>query len=71
MFKNDRLPFFFHSVYRMFPHDIPENEMNVFLDNSSYQGVNDSNIVDLPGWIPTTSVYGIRNLKASYLLSFE
>ncbi|CAG9772440.1 unnamed protein product [Ceutorhynchus assimilis] len=61
MFKNDRLSFFFHSVYRMFPNDIPEEEMNIFLDNVPYQETIESS--DLPSWIPPLSIPKILNLK--------
>lgn len=65
MFKNDRLSFFLHLVYRMFPMAISETEMRFFLTNTSYQKLGEENDSDLPGWIQPFSVPAVLNIKVN------
>ncbi|XP_066245842.1 cytoplasmic dynein 2 heavy chain 1 [Euwallacea similis] len=65
MFKKDRLLFALHVVSRMFPNAFPEIEMRVFLENTSYRGLNGPELSELPGWIPEASTIALHNFKNS------
>ncbi|KAL1506398.1 hypothetical protein ABEB36_005769 [Hypothenemus hampei] len=60
MFKNTRLYFLLHLVYKTLPNAISQNEMSVFLGTSFSNDVDSDNI---PPWIPSMSISGIRNIK--------
>ncbi|XP_050308267.1 LOW QUALITY PROTEIN: cytoplasmic dynein 2 heavy chain 1-like [Anthonomus grandis grandis] len=65
MFKQDRLPFFFHLMYRMYPSQIPRDHMNLFLTNGGYQRVIDEDSNDFPSWVPPGCISSLRGLKNS------
>ncbi|XP_076274081.1 dynein cytoplasmic heavy chain beethoven isoform X2 [Rhynchophorus ferrugineus] len=62
MFKKDRLSFLLHSVYKMYPNDIPKQEMDLFLDNAQYKIAGQSESMDLPSWVPPLSSLSFSNL---------
>ncbi|XP_030763708.1 cytoplasmic dynein 2 heavy chain 1 [Sitophilus oryzae] len=65
MFKNDRLAFLMHLIYKMCPIDIPEKEMKIFLNNTLYKSVGDTDSTHIPSWIPPLSSFSFVNLMSS------
>lgn len=61
IFKNDRMSFALHLIYKMFPQEIPVNEWNIFMGHSNAK--NDAEISDLPSWIPKNCILSITQLQ--------